>query len=93
MIRYGCELDYYNKIRAFADREGILDKFIETMSYLAKYACRNDEGVLELDRNVCTLFPDFAPQSFTFTMKRRGESNPYLHGGVIFDGEKWGVHT
>lgn len=80
MLDVRCEEDLA-KARAFADHIGQREQFEEMIRYLEYYG--------DSDRNRLTLFSDFAPYSFTFTIERRGRDGEWSHllsGGLIYHG-------
>jgi len=86
--------EHYNAVVAFAEAEGIGDKLREVLDYLDGYANHDAREKGEPDATICKLFPDFAPQSFSFVMEKGGRF--WFNGGAIFYGAsdpRWGVHT
>lgn len=81
-------IGYFDKVAHFAVANGCLLKLAERIDYLSRYG----DGEC-----VCQLYPDFTPNSFTFTMLRpNGE--PWFAGGLIYSGgpdikHSWSVHT
>lgn len=77
--------------RAFADALGLRAQLEGRLAYLDRYAAPR--------RTRCTLYPDFAPHSFAFTMEvetKDGEWRTWFEGGVVYhgphDGHGSGVH-
>ena len=60
--------EHFDKVRAFAERTGKLDKLQARLDYLDKY---NDPTKVR-----CKLFRDFAPASFAFTVTRIRAGGP-----------------
>jgi hypothetical protein len=86
--------EHFEKVKAFAEENGIGDKLREVLDYLDGYANRDAREKGEQDATICKLFPDFAPQSFSFVMEKAGRF--WFNGGAIFYGmsdPRWGVHT
>tara|TARA_Y100000310_G_scaffold194826_1_gene194838 strand:- start:304 stop:645 length:342 start_codon:yes stop_codon:yes gene_type:complete len=78
--------EYLASVQAFAESvqtdEG--QDLDSRLAYLAGYACHNTP-----EDTRCRLFPDFAPQSFAFTMERKNKAGQYeywFNGGLIFHG-------
>ena len=77
--------EYYDEVRAFAERAGKLEQLKEKLAYLDTYAEHGDRG-----KTKCILYKDFAPYSFQFTMQERNELGEYQHwfiGGLVFHGD------
>lgn len=67
--------DYLREVRAFAKRIGMYDQLEERLRYLDRYA---NHG--QTDKTECVLMKDFAPYSFSFTMRKRARSfDLYVH--------------
>jgi hypothetical protein len=79
--------EHFDKVRAFAERTGKLDKLQARLDYLDKY---NDPATVR-----CKLFRDFAPASFEFVMEKLDKTGAWAYwfnGGLIYHGsqEGWG---
>lgn len=91
-----------NSIHTALSGKVLRKKLAETLNYLNTYACHSasagdplvmkdepeDTGI-DRHKTHCELFGDFAPLSFSFVMKVRGEDGKYkywFNGGVIFHG-------
>lgn len=87
----------------FAERRGILEKFLNRIKYLNGYAGERSKG--------CCLFSDFSPFSFEFLVLD-SEGNDWFNGGLVYFGagesgvsgpqysvrigdtsEDWSIHT
>lgn len=67
--------------RKFAAEIGLLAQLEEKLRYLDQYASPRTTR--------CTLYHDFAPHSFGFTMEARGKDGEWrvlFEGGLIFHG-------
>lgn len=80
----------FREVWAFAKANGLRRQLLDTLRYLSTYAnspgCTYDR---QLGKNTrCTLYPDFAPHSFTLVMDRfDGEVwTRFFHGGLIYQG-------
>jgi hypothetical protein len=86
--------EHFEKVRTFAEENGIGDKLREVLDYLDGYANSDARDHGEPDVTICKLYKDFAPQSFSFVMEKGGRV--WFNGGAIFYGAsdpRWGVHT
>jgi hypothetical protein len=71
--------------RALADRLGLREQLEQQIRLLERYGCPAEDP----DATRCTLYPDFAPHSFDFTIEKRRPDGAYeslLHGGLIYHG-------
>jgi len=77
--------DYFNEVKAFAERTGQWDQLKEKLDYLDTYADHERKGLTK-----CLLYKDFAPYSFEFCMMRKnadGEWARWFNGGIVYHGE------
>jgi len=92
MLEIRCQ-ERFDAVSKFAKENNCHEAFQETLNYLSNYYNRDVAG----DQTICTLFPDFAPQSFTFEMCKlvNGNRVSRFGGGMIYwdDEKKWTVHT
>jgi hypothetical protein len=70
-----CE-DHLEAVRAFAHAHDCETALQDKLDYLSNYG----EG-----KNICTLFHDFAPNSFQFLMAHPDGSR-WFNGGLIYSG-------
>ncbi len=81
MLQVECQ-EHFDTVMLFAAENGLQHKLAERIEYLAYYAENGDVG-----KTRCSLFYDFAPNSFTFTIERRqvdGSYQYWFNGGLIF---------
>lgn len=75
--------EYFNEVKAFAERTGQWDQLKEKLDYLNTYADHERKGLTK-----CVLYKDFAPMSFEFCMLRKdletGEYRRWFNGGLIY---------
>jgi len=74
------------KVKEFADKVGLLEQLNGQLEYLGNYACNEENG---MDFTKCTIYSDFAPMSFQFTMQmknKKGEYEHFFNGGLIYQG-------
>jgi len=72
-------------VRAHAAKLGLDDNLDDKLRFLDNYAGR--------DRTRCTLYPDHAPYSFTFTMDALGQDGVWhrrFDGGLLYHGPEDG---
>jgi hypothetical protein len=85
MLHIQCQ-EHFNKVKAFAEQVGAMDRLQRQLDYLGKYACHNGDD----HKTRCDLWVDSAPYSFTFTMMRRNEKTGgyenWFNGGLIYSG-------
>jgi len=77
---------YLETVKEFAAKVGKAEDLQKNLDYLDGYASgRRSEGL----ETRCTLFKDWAPQSFAFLMEMRkdgGAWERWFNGGLIFHG-------
>ncbi len=69
-------LDHFAKVSDFAESVGAFDKLNERLNYLDTYGGGDC---------TCKLYPDWAPNSFAFVMKRP-DGTRWFNGGLIYSG-------
>jgi hypothetical protein len=85
---------YHTAVLQFAINIGKAEQLAEELAWLADYACHGEEG-----KTRCTLYKDWAPYSYSFTMEIRdkdsGEYKYWFNGGLIFRSptDVWSIHT
>ena len=75
---------YFEKVKEFAEKNGLLKQLEERLKYLDTYAEHNERG-----KTKCLLFKDFAPYSFQFVIQKKDKNDNYkywFNGGLIFHG-------
>jgi hypothetical protein len=79
--------EHFDKVRTFAKENDCFQSFAEALLYLETYAGGMANGV------EVTLTPDFAPNSFAFSIQKNGSF--WMNGGVIYrdNTKEWGIHT
>lgn len=82
-----------------AKQRGLLQQLVEKLIYLAHYSNRPG-GYYAKDSGAdtrCFLWRDSPELSFNFLMQRRvagdTEWQTWFHGGLVFHGGHWGIHT
>lgn len=85
MIDVRCP-EHFQAVKAFAEAEGLGDRLQETLDYLADYGQQATR---------CLVYQDFAPHSFQVTMQSLDKDvwRDWWHGGCIYHGGEWSVHT
>lgn len=82
--------EYFDKVKAFAERIGKLACLQEKLDYLANYACSEEAP----NNTRCRIYRDFAPGSFEFVMdkwnKTKQDYVPWFNGGLIYHGPQDG---
>ena len=79
---------YYERVRAFAEKKGLLEQLEEQLEYLRKFADPEEKGLMKV-----LLGVDFAPASFTITWQRRtktGEYEFFMNGALIYHADQGG---
>lgn len=71
-----CNPKHLIDVMDFATKVGAIDKLLDKLRYPAEYG----EG-----DNMCDLHADWAPHSFTFTVRRPNGSR-WFSGGLIYSG-------
>jgi len=77
--------DHFEEVRVWAVKNGLAGRFDEGLCRLHLYGC----DWLDQERCRVTLYKDFAPQSFQFSIEFRQADGSYrqsLNGGFIFHG-------
>lgn len=74
---------YVDEVKAFAESVGALGKLQKQLDYLDTYAEHGARG-----HTLCTLYKDFAPNSFSFVMRiKQNDAGAYgfwFNGGLIW---------
>lgn len=81
---------HYERVRAFAEKKGLLEQFEEQVAYLRKYADPEEKGLMKV-----LLGYDFAPASFSLVWQRRTEKGEYeffMNGALIYHADQQGWH-
>ena len=77
--------EHFDEVCKFADKVDLRDNLDKSLKFLHGY----QEPPKPCGVTRCELVPDFAPYSFYFVMKRKGEDGEYrtmFNGGLIFHG-------
>jgi len=77
------DLNYYNRVVAFADKTGQREALNARLDYLRTYADPDEKGLC-----VVELSPDFAPASFYLLWQKNGKT--WMNGGLIYHGDQTG---
>lgn len=81
---------YYERVRAFAEKKGLLEQFEEQVAYLRKYADPEEKGLWKV-----VMSTDFAPASFSLAWFQRQTDGSYefmMNGALVYHADQQGWH-